>query len=404
MSSNDNQNVLGARYSAISAMHQCRLLAWSVYGKKMVGFKNHFAKFGIVIHNVLEEYGNHCLANKLETDYGKFEEIKFKQLHYLEEFQLKEATELLNKIKENINWGGALQFETATIERRYKITDKFQPSVDEENPYLSGGIDLVYLDSDTAYVEDYKSVRAIYTDAYMRDSLQRKIYAGLIFAEYPQINTVKFAFNFIRYGFKSKYYDEYRENIEELNSLIRAEVTSLYELLAEPEPPEANPSGFCMLCEIRGTCPAYQNAYAFDEKLETTEQALALYGKFRLAEVKLKETKELLKAWIEINGPIKLKYEEYGPQPEEKETYPDTQKVIEILKTEHKIPEGAIYECLNFTKTSINKLLKKFKIKNDDRKSLDKIKTVETNTKFKEVKIHEIEQDEEEGGIIDPYM
>jgi hypothetical protein len=404
MSSNNNHSVSGARYSAISAMHQCRLLAWSVYGKKMVGFKNHFSKFGIVIHNVLEEYGKYCLENKLETDYAKFDEIKFKHINYLEEFQLKEGLELLNKIKENINWAGALQFETATIERRYKITNEFQPSLEDEDPFLSGGIDLVYLDDDIAYVEDYKSVRAIYTDAYMRDSLQRKIYSALIFAQYPQINTVKFAFNFIRYGFKSKYYEEYRENLEELNAMIHAEVTSLYELLAEPEPPEANPSSFCMLCEIRGTCKAYQNAYALDEKLETAEQALALYGKFRLAEAKLKETKELLKTWIEINGPIKLQYEEYGPQVEEKEKYPDTQKVIEILKNVYKIPDGAIYDALNFTKTSLEKILKKFKIKKEDRDPLDKLKTVEKTTKFKEVKIHEIEQEEDESGIIDRYI
>jgi hypothetical protein len=385
-------------------MHQCRFLTWSIYGKKKVGFKNHFAKFGIVIHNVLEEYGNYCLENKLETDYAKFDQIKFKQLHYLEEDQLKEAIELLNKIKENINWAGALQFETATIERRYKITEEFQPAIDEEHPYLSGGIDLVYLDDDTAYVEDYKSVRAIYTDAYMRDSLQRKIYAALIFAEYPQINTIKFAFNFIRYGYKSKYYEEYRENLEELNLMIRAEVESLYELLAEKEPPEANPSGFCMLCEIRGTCEAYQNAYALDEKLETHEEAVALYNKFRLAEVKLEATKELLKAWINANGPIKLQYEEYGPQVEEKESYPDTQKVVEILKNQYDIPDGAIFDALKFTKTSLNKILTKFKVKKDNREPLDKVKVIDKITKFKEVKVHEESQGEDEGGTIDPYV
>lgn len=395
MSANDNSSVIGARYSAISAMHECRKSAWLIYGKKKPGFKNHFAKLGIVIHNVLEDYGTHCIAHKLETDYTKFDELKFKHLNYLEENQIKECLEILDKIKENTNWAGLLQFPNVTIEDRYKINKIFnKPDIDDET-YLSGGIDLVYIDSDTAIVEDYKSVRAIYTDAYMKNSLQAKIYAVLIFANYPEVNTIKFAFNFIRYGYRSKYYEFYRDNLKELNDLVKAEVEALYELLDEKEEPEASPSGYCQLCEVRGICDAYNNAYTLDERLESNDQAKQLYLKYRLAEIKLKEAKELIKSWVEANGPIKLEAEEYGPQPEDKEQYPDTQKVIKILKEEYEIPDGAIYDALNFTKTSLNKLLTKFKIKKDNRKSLDNIKVVEKTTKWKEIKIHEEEQDDE---------
>ena len=56
----DNKNVSGIRYSAIQAMHSCKLNAWLIYVQKMEGKQNKFATMGIVIHDILEEYAKHC--------------------------------------------------------------------------------------------------------------------------------------------------------------------------------------------------------------------------------------------------------------------------------------------------------------------------------------------------------
>ena len=76
----NNTNVAGARYSAINSMHYCKLWAYLVYKEKLIGYKNPFAKFGTVIHDVLEDYGKHCIENSLETDYAEFDKIKYKHV------------------------------------------------------------------------------------------------------------------------------------------------------------------------------------------------------------------------------------------------------------------------------------------------------------------------------------
>ena len=171
MADNSNLAVMGARYSAINSMHWCRLWAYMTYKQKLPGYKNPFAKLGIVIHNVLEEYGKFCVENKVDTDYAKFDEIKHKHLFELQEFQIQEALMILENIKNNFNWSSYNEFEIIDLEKRYAINSKLEIT-DDEQPYLSGGIDLVYIDGDTAYIVDYKTVRAIYTKQYMKDSFQ----------------------------------------------------------------------------------------------------------------------------------------------------------------------------------------------------------------------------------------
>lgn len=402
MANNSSQSVVGARYSAINAMHQCRLWCWNTYKQKLPGFKNKFAKLGTVLHDVLEEYGKYCIQNQLDTDYNKFDEIKFHYIHKLQEDQIPEALLILDNIKSNYNWSSFKEFEIIDIEERYAI-DHFLNITEDENPYLSGGIDFLYIDGDVAFIDDYKSVRTIYTKKYMETSLQRLIYSFLILVKHPQVSMVKFRFNFIRYGYLSDYFVMTREDMETVGPLIMAEVEALQSLLSEINPPEPSAGGHCILCESRATCPAYNNAFAKVEQVHCAEDVERLFRAYKLASIRVKNMEEILKIWVDNNGPIKFKDEEYGPKSYDKVEYEDTLKLIEVLK-EAGVPEGAIFEELNMSNTKVKKLSKKFKLKDGNIKDLAKIASNSKYTKYVAIKLTEEDTEELEEELMDQYL
>jgi hypothetical protein len=406
MANNSNLAVIGARYSAINAMHQCRLWCYNTYRLKLPGYKNKFAKLGTVLHDVLEEYGKYCIKNKVDTDYTEFDKIKYKYLNVLQEDQIAEALLILDNIKTNFNWSALKEFELIDIEARYAI-DKDLNITEDPNPYLSGGVDLFYADGDIGYVDDYKSVRTIYTKGYMSKSLQRKIYSLLLLMKYPELNVIKFRFNFIRYGFISDYFDIYREELDTLAPMIVEEIEALNNLLSQENPPEPSAGGHCILCESRATCPAYKNAFAKIEQINTEEDAVKLFGAYKLASIRIKNMEEILKLWIDNNSPIKFKDEQYGPQSYDKIEFEDTLKLIDILK-EAEVPEGAIFEQLNMSNTKVKKIVKKFKLSEDIQKKIAKIATNSQYTKFNSIKLTEedVEELEEEiqDQLVDQYL
>jgi hypothetical protein len=402
MANNSNAAISGARYSAINSMHYCRLWAWMTYREKRQGYKNPFAKLGIVIHNVLEDYGKYCVENKVDTDYAKFDEIKYKYLHELQESQIQEALSILENIKNNFNWSSYNEFEIVDLEQRYAINNKLEITNDP-NPYLSGGIDLIYIDGDTAYIVDYKTVRAIYTRQYMKDSLQRRIYALLVMKKYPQVQTTKFAFNFVRYGYQSEYFDIHREELETLEPLIQSEVEALISLLNEEEPPEPSAGDHCILCESRANCPAYKNAFVEIEQITSENEAKILYGAYKLAKIRVSNMEKILKLWIETNQNIRLKYEEYGPKEYEKIEFNDTKKLIELLQGAG-VAEGAIFDELNMSNTKVKKLCKKFKLSDDKQKELEKIASKSKYTKYTTIKLSDETDEDEDEVIVDQYL
>ena len=138
----------------------------------------------------------------------------------------------------------------------------------------------------------------------MKDSLQRRIYALLIMKKYPQVKLTKFAFNFIRYGYQSDYFDIHRDELETLEPLIKAEVEALMELLSEETAPEPSAGDHCVLCESRANCPAYKNAFEEIEQIHSKEDAINLYGHYKLAVMRVKHMEKILKFWIDNNENI----------------------------------------------------------------------------------------------------
>lgn len=401
----DNGNAGYARYSAINAKNQCRRWAWQTYRETMIGFKNHYAKIGIAIHNLLQEYGEYCIKERQSTDFAFFDSIKNAHLAGLPEDAMSDARALAERIKDNTMWDEYFDREVY-IERRFYIDNEFNPTdKDSGNVFLSGAIDLVCIDGNTAYAEDYKTVRTIYSQKYMEESLQRKFYSALIFAHFPEVEEVSFVFNFCRYNYKSEPITMTRDDLDAAHEIIRGELADMNTLMEEEEAPEASPGSHCILCDAPGNCPAYKNAFNIDGEV-TKENALDLYRQYRIGQFKLGILEDMLKGWIEVNGPIINKDEQYGPKESDDVKYKDIPKLIECLES-HGVLRGAIYDAITISKTNVDKLLTKFKVSKKGREEIRKLARIGKKTRFVAEKVKYVDEAQprvDEEMEFDPYL
>jgi hypothetical protein len=393
MSVNSNSEVKSMRFSAINARQQCPLWAWLVYRQKISGYKNPYAKLGIAIHDLLAEYAEHCVNNSLSTDHDFLDKKKYNHFVNIEQDQFDDANQMVESIKNHYNWECHFNHSVLEIEKRYMLDKNFNPTENEDEAYISGGIDFLYIDADEAVVMDYKTVRSIYTKSFMKDSLQRKIYSLLALKHYSQIEQVSFVFDFVRYGYESTPITMGREEIEGVETLLRAEIEATQEVLAQQESPVPSPGAHCILCEGRASCPAYRQAFDLRQQITTPDEAAKLYRQWRLGKVRMDASEELLKFWINTHGPIQVNGEEYGLHPENTTKYNDTKKMIDILTTAG-VPMGAIHDALSITSTNVKNIIKRFKLSKEVQKSIEAIAIVTTSTKYKAKKIKGVEDED----------
>ena len=128
-------------------------------------------------------------------------------------------------------------------EKRFAVDEAFQPA-DWDNCASRGIVDLFILSNSTAIVADYKTGKR-------KPSDQLELYAAYVFAHYPEVNTVKTAFIWL----KEKKID--RGEVARTDApriwgdyLTKdRRLTNAYEKDSWP----AKPSGLC-----RGWCPVTQ--------------------------------------------------------------------------------------------------------------------------------------------------
>lgn len=400
-----NNNLIAARYSAINTMHHCPYSCWQIYKNKVTGYKNAFAQLGIAVHNTIEEYSKACHERMVDTDFDLLQELSYKQENILSEQQLTDYRQIIEIVKSNMNWSSINNASILEIERRFYLDENLNATEDKDNAYFSGAIDIVYGDEDVLYIQDYKTLRVIYTKSYMQESLQRKIYVLLVAKHFPQVKNFKFAFNFVRHGYQTNWIENTSEDIDELQREIQSEIEAFYNLINDENPPDPTPGGYCQLCPICGTCKEYKNAFDETERITNPEDAKKLYEKYLLGKMRIKRMEEMLKFYIDNNEPIRLKHEEYGPKSYDKIEITKNKDLIKHLFKECKIPEDAIYEMLiNITGGNLKKILKKFKIKDDIKEKIFAQFTEQTQySKFVSQKIEE-EVDEENEEYFEPYL
>lgn len=366
-----NSNFRGCRTSALEAVKRCPFSVQKVYRDKLKGYLAVSALRGSAVHDALENYGKHCLDNQCATDLDYWDSIIYKYAASVPAEVYQETIDILINVREFINYKALLNAQVACVEKRFYLDrnlEIYDPNPGEEElAYFSSAIDYYYLEDDeNASVFDYKTARKIFSPTVLKSKLQKDYYPFLIFQKYPKVKTIKFYFEFARYGYLMEPVILTREHDwERLRKQLIADIELYYETINTEEDLQARPSGFCQLCEVRGICPAVRNALMEDVIITDEFSAVEGARQLKALEIKTKQLKESLETYLLSKPNVKLSETEgYGLQKTMKESVFDVFHLVLELE-EAKVPPGQIFDVLKMTKANYLKLIKLTKIPKD---------------------------------------
>ena len=361
----NNSNYRGCRTSALEAVKRCPFSVQKVYRDKFKGYIDNSALRGSAVHDALEDYGKHCLENKCPTDYEYWDSIIYKYAASVPAEVYQETLDILTDARDFVNYTQLMDVKLASVEERFYLDEGLnilepQSWIGKE-PYFSSAIDYYFLEADgkTANAFDYKTSRKIYSQTVLKGKLQKDYYPFLIFQKYPDVDTINFYFEFIRYGVLVGPINITREeHYDKLRAQLLADIEYYLEVVADQNDREARPSGFCQLCEVRGICPAVRNALPEDVLIMDDLTAQEAARQLKALQIKMKQVKESLETWLNRKGNINISATEgYGIQSVSKESVNDLYHFYEELKKNNVAP-GKIFDALKLSKANFIKLIK----------------------------------------------
>lgn len=220
-------NVMPLSFSRLSTFEQCPAQFDYLYvSKRVQSTTNEAADYGDRVHKLLEAYGKGTLDTGALTDEGK------------------------STLKQ---WGGVVEKITARagdklFEHQMAVNRQLQP-VDwfAKDVWIRSIADVLIVDGDTAYCLDYK------TGKVKDNPTQLQLFAAMVMWHFPQVNTVKTSFVWLKFNevTNAKYERRF------LDSLWRAleprfdKVQEVIDLGVF----DTKPSGLCPWCPAKGFCP-----------------------------------------------------------------------------------------------------------------------------------------------------
>ena len=220
-------NVMPLSFSRLSTFEQCPAQFDYLYVTKNVqSTTNEAADYGDRVHKVLEAYGKGTLDEAALTEEGK------------------------STLKQ---WGGIVEKLTSRngdkfFEHQMAVNKQLQP-VDwfAKDVWIRSIADVLIVDGDTAYCLDYK------TGKVKDNPTQLQLFAAMVMWHFPQVNTVKTSFVWLKFNevTNAKYERRY------LDALWRA-LEPRFDKVQETIDLgvfETKPSGLCPWCPAKGFCP-----------------------------------------------------------------------------------------------------------------------------------------------------
>jgi len=225
--------MIALSYSRLSTFEQCETKFNHIYVSKDVkDSDNEFTIYGNRVHEALEQYGKEveagvAVAVDILSDGKKYAEIaKF----------IPVANLILRQ-------SGTKYFEhkMAILADRTPC-DWFDPNV-----WLRGIADILVVNGDAAFVGDWKTGK-------VRDNpLQLKLFACMVMALFPEVNTVRTAFIWLAYNeiTDSKFT---RKMLPDLWATLDPRLDAVQKAI-DLGVFKSKPSGLCNWCPAKGVCP-----------------------------------------------------------------------------------------------------------------------------------------------------
>lgn len=333
---------------------------WLFYQKVFLKFKelqNAPAERGTWAHKFLERYVQHLLDEFRNQDM-EYAEVLFESLWTTEpmspEFK-KELWDLtvgyVNTTRFDIEKVAAAEMSINLDWNLNTINDPFDKAI-----WLRARIDLLSFESDeVAMVEDYKSSWKMIPETDLREDLQAKIYAWTVFHIFQSVQKITVRFRWIRYK-RSTETTFSRADVADVEQHLRDISRQIeYRVSQNTEPEKAwppKPGEVCTYCPVQ--CPAVKNLADTDQVVVSQEQALRLAGEYIALDKAYEKHKTLLKAWIDVHGPLEVGGRCIGYFAEARNNY-DSKTILDTLMGQGYDVEG----LFNVSSDGVKEFLKK---------------------------------------------
>ena len=229
-------NVMPLSFSRLSTFEQCPAQFDYLYvSKRVQSTTNEAADYGDRVHKVLEAYGNALVAGQEAATAA---------------VSLEDTDEAKSTLKQ---WGGIVEKLTSRngdklFEHQMAVNRQLQP-VDwfAKDVWIRSIADVLIVDGDTAYCLDYK------TGKVKDNPTQLQLFAAMVMWHFPQVNTVKTSFVWLKFNevtnakYERRYLDALWRALEPRFDKVQ-EVINLGVF-------DTKPSGLCPWCPAKGFCP-----------------------------------------------------------------------------------------------------------------------------------------------------
>lgn len=218
-------------FSRLSTFEQCPAQFDYLYvSKRVQSTMNEASEYGDRVHKVLEAYGNSLVAGE-SFDAG--DTLENKQ-------SLERWGPLVQKITSR---NGDKYFEhQMSVNRQLQPVDWFAKDV-----WIRSIADVLVVDGDTAYCLDYK------TGKVKENPTQLQLFAAMVMWHFPQVNTVKTSFVWLKFDqvtnakYERRFLDALWRGLEPRFDAVQ-ETIDLGVF-------KTKPSGLCPWCPAKGFCP-----------------------------------------------------------------------------------------------------------------------------------------------------
>jgi RecB family exonuclease len=220
-------------FSRLSTFEQCPAQFDYLYvSKRVQNSTNEASEYGDRVHKVLEAYG--LLGSE-------------------EERVTMRATAALEESATLVKWAGVVDKILARpgqkfFEHQMAVNKQLQP-VDwfDKDVWIRSIADVLVVDGDTAYCLDYK------TGKVKDNPTQLQLFAAMVMWHFPQVQTVKTSFIWLRFDETTNAKYE-RRFLDALWRALEPRFTKVQEVV-DLGVFDTKPSGLCPWCPAKGFCP-----------------------------------------------------------------------------------------------------------------------------------------------------
>jgi len=223
-------------FSRLSTFEQCPAQFDYLYvSKRVQSTSNAAADYGDRVHKVLEAYGNAINAGSAAA---------------LAAVALEDTDEAKSTLKQ---WGPVVEKIMSRPGKKYfeyqmAVNRQLQP-VDwfAKDVWIRSIADVLVVDGDTAYCLDYK------TGKVKDNPTQLQLFAAMVMWLFPQVNTVKTSFIWLKFNETTNAKYE-RRHLDALWRALEPRFDKVQEVI-NLGVFDTKPSGLCPWCPAKGFCP-----------------------------------------------------------------------------------------------------------------------------------------------------